>query len=201
MPADKKRPEGKGAGHLPEVFRRIFLRGNFRCEGHVEVLLPADDRVVRAAEGDIGAAVRQKHRHSGKLRLRFFVDPIHIAEQAHIGKARGLCRMLYQNGNLIGHENTHVGFRVGGKIGAGRVKERHLLRLKACGYKAGEIQIADFRQNQIVHLVERPLRKRQIAAPVKILENVCHGSLPKSVFCLSYTVFSIGSRKKWLIFS
>ena len=76
-----------------------------------------------------------------------------------------------------------------------------LLRLKACGYKAGEIQIADFRQNQIVHLVERPLRKRQIAAPVEILENVCHGSLPKSVFCLSYTFFPIGSRKKRLNFS
>ena len=27
--------------------------------------------------------------------------------------------------------------------------------------------------DQIVHLVERPLRKRQIAAPVEILENVC----------------------------
>ena len=109
--------------------------------------------------------------------------------------------MFCQNGDLVRHENAHVGFRVGGKIGAGRVKERHLLRLKACGYKAGEIQIADFRQNQIVHLVERPLGKRQIAAPVEILENVCHGSLPKSVFCLSYTVFPIGSRKKRLIFS
>ena len=201
MSTDKKRPEGKGAGHLPEVFRRIFLRGDFRREGHVEVLLPADDRVVRAAEGDIGAAIREEHRQSGKLRLRFLVNPIHIAEQAHIGEARGLCRMLYQNGNLIGHENTHVGFRVGGKIGAGRVKERHLLRLKACGYKAGEIQIADFRQNQIVHLVERPLRKRQIAAPVEILKNVCHGSLPEDVFCLSYTFFPIGSRKKRLNFS
>ena len=109
--------------------------------------------------------------------------------------------MFYQNGDLIGHENAHVGFRVGGKIGAGRVKERHLLRLKACGYKAGEIQIADLRQNQIVHLVERPLQKRQIAAPVEILENVCHGSLPGKVFFLSYTFFSIGSRKKRLIFS
>ena len=109
--------------------------------------------------------------------------------------------MFYQNGDLIGHENAHVGFRVGGKIGAGRVKERHLLRLKACGYKAGEIQIADLRQNQIVHLVERPLGKRQIAAPVEILENVCHGSLQGKVFFLSYTFFSIGSRKKRLIFS
>ena len=177
VPADKQRSERKRGCCLLQIVCRVALRRNFRRERHVEVFLPADNRVVCAAEGDIGAAVRQEHRHGRKLCLRFFVNPVHIAEQAETAKACGLCCLLNQHRNLIRHQNTHIGGRMGSKIGIPCLAERDLLRFKASGREAGKVQIADLCQNQIVHLVERPLGKRQIAPPVEIVENVCHSFL------------------------
>ena len=40
----------------------------------------------------------------------------------------------------------------------------------------GKVQKTKLRHQQIVDLVEPALGKRQIAAPVQIIQNVCHGN-------------------------
>ena len=45
------------------------LSGDRADETHVEVLFPADEGIVRAAERDADTAVREQQRQRGKLRL------------------------------------------------------------------------------------------------------------------------------------
>ena len=83
-------------------------------------------------------------------------------------------------------------------------------RVKAGWDDAAEIQIAQLRQQQIVHLVEAALTDLQIAAPVQIIQNIrhCRTSGHYSRSCKSVTIIhksrpkrKEGGRKKCLSFS
>ena len=180
-----------------------------REEGEIEVLLPADDGIVGAAEGDIGRPVRQQEREGGELRLRLVVDLIFIAAEQQPGEAGARRHAAAKLRDLVRDEHAHALMLPQHVIAPHGLLQRDL-RVKAGRDDAAEIQIAQLRQQQIVHLVEAALTDLQIAAPVQIIQNIrhCRTSGHYSRSCKSVPIIhksrpkrKEGGRKKCLSFS
>ena len=176
----------KRRGCRRQILCRHFLRRNDRQKGQIKILLPADNRVVRAPEGNVGRFIRQQDRQRGELRLRFLVGAADIGAERQIGKAAACRHFVAQFRDLLRHQHAHRLLR------PRRVVLPHGIRQENWGGKVrrndpGEVQKAKFRHQQIVHLVEPALCQRQIAAPVQIIQNICHSCTSGSSCSLSYT--------------
>ncbi len=184
--AHAKRMRRKRRGCRRQILCRHFLRRNDRQKGQIKILLPADNRVVRAPEGNVGRFIRQQDRQRGELRLRFLVGAADIGAERQIGKAAACRHFVAQFRDLLRHQHAHRLLR------PRRVVLPHGIRQENWGGKVrrndpGEVQKAKFRHQQIVHLVEPALCQRQIAAPVQIIQNICHSCTSGSSCSLSYT--------------
>ena len=173
--AHAKRVRRKRRGCRGQILRRHPLRRDDRQKGQIEILLPADDGVVRAPEGDIGRLVRQKRRQRGKLRLRFFIGTADIGAERQIGKTAARGHFVPQLRDLLRHEHAHRLLRLCRVVLLHGLRQRNG-RGKVRRDDTGKVQKAKLRHQQIVDLVEPALGKRQIAAPVQIIQNVCHGN-------------------------
>ena len=69
-----------------EIRYRILLRRHNRKEAHVEILLPANERSIRAAKSQIGQIVFQKDCKRRKLLFRDRVQQVYIAAKARAAK-------------------------------------------------------------------------------------------------------------------
>ena len=209
VPAHAQRPLRKGRRRGLQVLHGHPLRGDDREEGKIEVLLPADDGIVGTAEGDIGRPVRQQEREGGELRLRLVVDLIFIAAEQQPGEAGARRHAAAKLRDLVRDEHAHALMLPQHVIAPHGLLQRDR-RVKAGRDDAAEIQIAQLRQQQIVHLVEAALTDLQIAAPVQIIQNIrhCRTSGHYSRSCKSVPIIhksrpkrKEGGRKKCLSFS
>ena len=78
----RKAQHGRGG-----ITRREALGRNGAGEGHVEILLPADERAVRPAEGDKMPPVAEGDGDGRKLRLALEVDLVYIIHDPHLAEA------------------------------------------------------------------------------------------------------------------
>jgi len=87
-------------GRPCEILDRIALRGDLVHDGEQTVLLPADDRIVRAAEGHIVLSARQTQRERGELLGLFLI--VHLAETGkhHLAEAHRFRQALDHRGNI-----------------------------------------------------------------------------------------------------
>ena len=160
----------EGRSRRAEIVRRLALRRHDGQKAHVEILFPADDCVVRAAEGRIDRPVRQRGAERGELRLGLLVELADVAGEQHVAEAGAGRHLLGESGDLIRHKYAHVRMRRAFGKGRDRVGKRDGGR-KVRRDDAAEVQIAQLREQQIVHFVKGPLGKRDIAAPVQIIQN------------------------------
>ena len=72
---------------LTAVLNLLTLGRNGAGEGHVEILLPADERAVRPAEGDKMPPVAEGDGDGRKLRLGLEVDLVYIIHDPHLAEA------------------------------------------------------------------------------------------------------------------
>ena len=159
-----------------DVFDRLLLRGDLLQKAHVEVFLPPDDRIVRAAERDIDAAVAKVDRQRRKLLLDGIVKQRCVAVQRHIAKARARHQLAQHFRDRVRHEDTHGDVL---PAMAGEKRLRRLIQRQAAPelgrrHDAVKVDKAQLCQNQRVHLVERRNFERQIPAPVQIIHQICH---------------------------
>ena len=85
-----RNPHGGSMGQrrLPDVLLRQPLGGNGLLEGHVEVLFPAHERVVRAPVGKEHTAVVQQKGHGGELGLLLGQKYAAVQAQAALSETR-----------------------------------------------------------------------------------------------------------------
>ena len=75
-------------GDPSQIVGRSYLRRHRVLEGHVEVFLPADQRIVRTTERHNQRAGRQTVGHRGELRLLFAVELLEKRPHFNIGESR-----------------------------------------------------------------------------------------------------------------
>ena len=142
-------PEPRHARH---VVGRKPLRRHRILEGHVEVLLPADERGVRAAERHHQRAVGQQQRHRRELGLVFAAEP--LVDRAHVNRREtgvaGHCGEQGLGELRVGQSGVArvvieilrvqvggcVGQRGGGEIGLAQRTQR-VQRVAQCGLRVG----------------------------------------------------------------
>ena len=185
MPAHAQRVRRKRRCCRSQIRCCHPLRRDDRQKRQIEILLPADDGVVGAPEGDIGRLIRQQDRQRGKLRLRLLVGAADIAAERQLGKAAARRHFAPELRDLAGHQHAHRLLRPRRVIPLHGLRQRGG-RVKAFRHDIGKVQKAQLRHQQIVDLVEPALRQRQIAAPVQIIQNICHRHT-SGISCLYHT--------------
>ena len=178
-----------------DIVDRLLLRGDLFKKTHVEVFLPPDDRIVRAAEGDIDAAVAEVDRQRRELLFYLVVKKRFVAVEGHAAKARARHQLSEHLGDPAGHKNAHVDVT---SAVAGEERLRRLIQRQAAPelgrrHNAFKIDEAQLRENERVHLVEGRHRERNIAAPIKIIHQICH-LFPPLPSCLPLVSYAAQSR-------
>ena len=79
-----------------KIAHSLDLRGNGEGEEHIEVLLPADEGVVGAAEGNKAQTAEVDH-HGGELHLLFVVNLVDVAAESYVAIAFAVCKRLQQS--------------------------------------------------------------------------------------------------------
>ena len=119
----------------------LLLRGDGRGVGHVEVLAPAGDGRVSAAESHVGELLFVHERHGGELRLPLDVEQAEVVADDHATESRTGC------------EGEHVLFHATGN----EAREHVLVPLGS--QRVGEAGGASRRGQQVLHDgSERPER-------------------------------------------
>ena len=73
---------------LLEIFEGALLGAHHRV-AHGEVLAPAGEGVVGAAEGNVGDVARELHAEGAELLARLVVEVLNIMEELGLGEAPG----------------------------------------------------------------------------------------------------------------
>ena len=168
--ADAQGAPGAGPGHGLGVLRGLQLGGNGGQEAHVEVLLPAHNGHVRAAIGDVYAAVRQQEGYGGKLHLLGLVVEAFKGEQRHVPEPGRLRRRPHQ-GDIVqgGQAQLFVLLR---QLAAHIPHGHGVLGVEAPQLpELLQIDVGNDAQDQAVHLVEAVLGKGQVAPPPEVVEH------------------------------
>ena len=174
MPAQTQRKPPRLVQRL-HVGDGVALRGHLAVKRHVEVLLPADDRVVRAAEGCERRAVRKQEGDRGELLLRRAVVLIDIADEPRAAKALAPAQRDEQLPVLLlGIGELAVLLRVQREQRLRRVAKRRALALHTAVQNARERHIRQVAEDQRVDLPEGHLRKRDVSPPLYIVDEVRH---------------------------
>ena len=134
--------------------------------GKVEILLPADDRIVRAAEGNIVCSVIQCKCHGRKLRDRICIQYIDITAGCDIAEAltrtaRFQCRFW-----IIADFTLVVIMR---NITIPDLPDTFGIPVKP--NDVFHLCIGKFSENQMIHFIHRIPCKRKISAPADIFKN------------------------------
>ena len=162
------------------IGHRVALSGNLRFKAHVEILFPADHRVIRPPESDEDRAVLNEERNAGKLLFRFVVHLIDVADQAHIRKAHALNQRREQlSVLLVVVSQRHFIPLVAVKQFLRRIGKPDALSLKAAAHDTVIAHIGEIAQQQRIHIAKRHLTDRQIAAPENVILNIGHMDLPR----------------------
>ena len=153
----------------------IALRGHLSIEGHVEVFLPADDRVVRTPEGGERRAVREEEGDRGKLLLRRPVVLIDVADELRPREALALPQRREQLPVLLlGVGELAVLLRVEIEQRLRRIAQQRAAALHAAVQDARKRHIGKVAEDQRVDPAKGHLRQRNIAPPLDIVDDVCH---------------------------
>ena len=175
---------GIDRGRPRKIVERVALRRDLVHDGEQAVLLPADDRIVRAAEGHIVQSARQTQRERGELLRLFFVMYLPEAGEHHLAEAHRFRQTLDHRSNIRRAERAELFRTARGEIRLHRLRQRNVQLVFR--HDAGKIERADLAVDVVVHLVRRRHRKRHVAAPGKVIENVRHS---ETLFTIQ-TVFS-----------
>ena len=167
-------------GHGLRVCHCHFLGGDLPHTAQVKILFPPRQRIVGAPEGEVNRPVSTLRRQRRKLLCLLRIQMIHKAVELHVPEPGRCCRPAKQLRYLVGHQNTHVDGPSPhfGKICLRRLPQRHGLPLAGARNDAGKVHKGQLRQDQVIHLVKRILRQRQIPPPVQIIQNICHNRPP-----------------------
>ena len=177
MTADNQRQIDSRRDAL-HIGHRIPLGRNFGFKAHVEILFPADDGVIRAAESDKRMPFAQQIGDGGKLLFQFGIHPVCVADKLNIPKPRA----FHQRGQQLSVLLDVIGQRRFFPL----VDLKQLLCRVAQGDSpveriAHDIVVGHIRQiaqQQRVHVTQRHAIKRQIASPNHIILYIGHGVLP-----------------------
>ena len=165
---------------LFNIGHRVALGGNLHFKAHVEILFPADHRVIRSPEGDKRGTVPDEERNARKLLLRFVIHLIDIADQTHIRKAHALNQCREQLSVLFGIiSQRHLIPLIAVKQLLRRISKTDALALKAVAHDAVITHIRKVTQQQRIHIAQRNLTDGQIAAPENVILNIGHMYLPR----------------------
>ena len=180
MAADDQR-QINGFGDMLRIGHRVPLRRNLGFKAHVEVFLPADDGVIRAAEGDKRPPFAQQIGHGGKLFFLLGIDLVDVADQADIPKPRA----LHQRGEQLSilpdvvRQRRFIPFvdlqQLLRRVTQGNPLVKRIPRDVIVGH------IRQIAQQQRVHVAQRHALQRQIASPKHIILYIGHGVLPFAV--------------------
>ena len=175
--APQQQRAGNLSGHGLQIGQSRALGRDGAGEGHVKILLPAHQRVVRPAEGKIGPPVAQTDGDGGKLGLGLRVELLFVMKHRHLPEADALAHGRQQAGVAPAQDAA-------GKIRPGGKLCRHLPQGgRFPAQRAGkqlEGQVGEPGQQNAVHRVQGRCGKRQIAPPVQIIKQICHEDLPRS---------------------
>ena len=159
---------------LPDPFGQVAHReplGGHDLEAHSEVLPPAHDRVVGAAEGDVDGSVIQMDRKRGELHPGGLVDHVDIVGEQSTRKAGGAAH-IDQQGRLDDRQAARVDRKV--RAGSSLVKEpssigdgdhRAFLWTRD---DPGQVKVRERGQHEVVHYVEGTLGERQVTTPPQV---------------------------------
>ena len=148
-PLDRRR-------HALQIVDGRDLGGNARLKGHVEVFLPANDRVVGATEGEIGAAGGEAQGAGGELLLGGLVEVVHVAAYAHVAEARAR-----HDGSEQADESLGIPEVPGHGVEVLRPKELpHGHAVEPAHPLARPAEVREAGEHEAVHLGERALGER-----------------------------------------
>ena len=168
------------AGHGLRIFHGLFLGWDFPHAAEIEVLLPSCQRVVRSPKREVQRPIAADNGQRRELLCLLRVQMIHKAAELHIPEP-GCRRHAAQHlRDLIWHQHAHIDGSALSfcKVGRSRFAQRHRRTRARFGNDAAEIHKRKLRQNQIIHFVEGISGKGQIAAPIQIVQEICHSCPP-----------------------
>ncbi len=168
----------RGLAGLLEIFEGALLGAHHRV-AHGEVLAPAGEGVIRAAEGDVGDVARELHAEGAELLARLVVQVLHIMEELGLGEAprsRHLLENLRREGRDEPTGSAAV-LRALVLLGEALAGRPHAHAGALAGHDAVEVQVGELAKHEAVHLVERVLLKREVPSPVEVIKYVAHARL------------------------
>ena len=126
-------------------------------------------------EGKVLTAPALSHENHGVRFFRFFLEVPRLSGQADTLPLLIPEPMVQQvcQGDTLRLRGQLRSFNNRSGVGS-RLVQRHAALLPRRRHDAAEIQKGKLRQDQIVHLVERSLRQRQVSPPVQIIQKICH---------------------------
>ena len=158
-----------------KIPQRLCLRRHRELIKQVEILLPADQRLIRSAVGEKVQPFLQFDDDRAELHGRCFIDAVDKAAQLQILKSFAGAEDPEQP--IVALPDI-IGGLFGGKRPFGRFQKRDLLR-QVCADDHIQRQIGKPCENRRVQLAEGDLVQRQITAPCEIIKQICHAcSLP-----------------------
>ena len=156
-----------------DVLLRQPLGGNGLLEGHIEVLLPANQGIVRAPVDHEHGAVVQQEGHGRELGLLFRKEPVFVHAEPGLAKAEG-SRGGTKQIHILFHPHPVLRILKGKELRRALPQSHRLpwlrLRLVPIEY------IGQGRKNQRVHRIGSILGKGQVAPPGQIVKHIRHGS-------------------------
>ena len=210
--ATNHEPETLAAEKRVEIMHGGLLPRRAELVREVQVLLPADDRIVGAAVGDIGgfalvcrelyARVRgvagtvEGDRHlppeqegdGRKLCILRLVDDIHVICEAEVLEAPARDEMIHHEGGHVIEGRLGLDLRAGMALIEGRIRfaERDALAAARWRHDALEIGIGELAQDEVIHIVKGVDAEGHIAPPVQIFIDICHVTPPVACIGLSF---------------
>ena len=162
---------------LPDILHRHGLSRDLGHASHVQIFLPTGQGIVRPPEGHVQPPIPCVHRQGGELLRPVIIQPVGKAVQLHVPEPGTRGHFPQHQRDVRRHQHAHVDtlrLAVALEKRLRRPVQRHAALLSRRGHDAAEIQKGKLRQDQIVHLVERSLRQRQVSPPIQIIQKICH---------------------------
>ena len=178
--------------HCIQICNTVRLPRHRRQEGHIEILLPAYDGLVRSPEGNIGTAVIQETGQRGKLCLPSLFDNICKIIQLHIPESPALNHPRKQRPVLflIAHVRKQF-FKI--RMFRHTFQCHPRAALLHIRHHSIELQIRKLTQHKRVYLCHRHLLKGIFSEFFQILNHCSHSasSFLPSGFPFSYSMIRL----------
>ena len=177
VPCDPDLPVGVSGGGGRQIVHAKLFGGDAVFRQHIQILLPARDRIVCAAEDDEDRFLIGQQRQPRELDDLFFIVISAHARDADFGEAAEIAQQQHFTRRAVPQQQTQrknltAVFFIQRRE---RLREIHRrLRLKLIGHDLLDGAVHRAQKRERVHLAEGQLPERKLAEFPHVILHKCH---------------------------